>query len=65
MDEWIQLTSRTDRSTVWLNMAAATLVAPDGSGARISLQGRDKEVYVAEAPEQVMSRRAQARATSN
>jgi len=56
-DSWIQLTSRLDRAKVWVNMAAATLVAPDGTGSKITLQGRDKELFVTERPDAVMAKR--------
>jgi len=56
-DTWIQLTSRLDRATVWVNMAAATLVSPDGTGSKITLQGREKEVFVTESPDAVMAKR--------
>ena len=56
-DAWIQLTSRLDRARVWVNMAAATLVTPDGTGSKITLQGRDKELFVTESPDAVMAKR--------
>lgn len=45
---------------VWVNMGSATLVVPDSGGSKISLQGRDKDLFVSENPELVMSRRADA-----
>ena len=57
MSSWIELTSRTDRTKVWVNMEAATSVAKDASGARISLQGRERDLFVAETPETIMARR--------
>ena len=59
-NEWIQLTSRTDRVTVWVNMGSATVIVPDSGGSKISLQGREKDLFVSENPELVMSRRADA-----
>jgi hypothetical protein len=58
MAEWVQLTSRTDRAKIWVNIEMATLVAPDGIGSRITLHGRDKELFTIESPDIVMSRRS-------
>lgn len=57
LGEWIELTSRTDRTKVWVNLAAATCIVRETGGSRISLQGRDRDVYVSEAPEAILSKR--------
>lgn len=55
MDKWVSLTSRLDRTKVWVNLAAATVIAPDVGGSRLSVQGREKDLFVAETPDQVLS----------
>ena len=60
MAEWIELTNRTDRTKVWVNMSAATSVARETGGARISLQGRDRDLFVAESPDLIMAMRRDA-----
>ena len=58
MSEWIELTSRTDRAKVWINMSVALSVHKDAGGSKIALPGR--EIFVVESPETVMSRRLDA-----
>jgi len=58
MNLWVQLTSRLDRTKVWVNLGAAIIIAPDSGGSRITMQGREKDIFVAEAPDQVMARKA-------
>ncbi|RYE09784.1 MAG: hypothetical protein EOP22_08030 [Hyphomicrobiales bacterium] len=59
MSEWIELTSRTDRGKVWINMSAALSVHKDAGGSKIVFPAR--ELFVTESPENVMSRRLDAR----
>jgi len=59
MSDWVELTSRTDRTKVWVNLDGATSVSKEPGGTRISLQGRERDLYVLESPELVMAKRRQ------
>ena len=57
MSDWLELTGPDGRSQIYVNMAVATHVVPERTGARICFAGsNDSQVIVAELPEQVIEK---------